>query len=108
MIRLKEKQIVVIPDNNPVIAYKKLTKDMLSPYRHYLYEIGKIYQAECFSKDYCKEGFFSMHKSCINIWDGDILCEVAIWGKVMLINKMNIESEYIKLLKITKIPDVTI
>jgi len=103
MKRLIRKQIVNIPENDPVIAYKKLTKDMLSPYRHYKYEPGKAYQAECFKKDYsCKEGFFSMHKSFIDMWDGEILCQVAIWGRVMLINKMNIESEYIKILKTEK------
>ncbi len=41
MNRLIPRTIVEIPEHDPVIAYKKLMKDMRSPYRHHTYEIGK-------------------------------------------------------------------
>ncbi len=99
MNRLIQRKIVEIPGNDPVITYKKLTKDMCSPYRHHKYEIGKTYHSNCFSGDYRIEGFFSMHASCTDTWAGDILFEVAVWGKVLFINTYNIESEYLKILK---------
>jgi len=40
-----------------------------------------------------------MQKSCTDAWAGDIVFEVAIWGKVLFINNDNIESEYLKILK---------
>lgn len=99
MNRLIERKIVVISKDNPVIAYKKLTGDMRSPYRHHKYEIGKTYKSNCFNGDYQVEGFFTMHESCVRAWDGERLFEVAIWGKVLLINTYNIESEYLQILK---------
>jgi hypothetical protein len=103
MNRLIQRKIVEIPENDPVIAYKKLTKDMRSPYRHHTYEIGKTYHSHCFTGDYRIEGFFSMHKSCTDAWAGDIVFEVAIWGNVLFINNDNIESEYLKILKKVRI-----
>ena len=99
MHRLIEKKVVDIPENEPVIAYKKLTEDMCSPYRKHKYEIGQTYHSNCLRGNYLIEGFFTMHESEIDSWNGDRLFEVAIWGKVLFINKRNIESEYMKILK---------
>jgi len=97
MNRLIQRKIVEIPENDPVIAYKKLTKAMRSPYRHHTYEIGKTYHSHCFTGDYRIEGFYSMSRT--DAWAGDLLFKVAIWGKVLFINNDNIESEYLKILQ---------
>ena len=48
MNRLIQRKIVEISENDPVIAYKKLTKAMPLPYRHHTYEMGKTYHSHCF------------------------------------------------------------
>jgi hypothetical protein len=106
MHRLIEKKIVEIPEDDPVIAYKKLTQDMCSPYRKHKYEIGQTYQSNCFKGNCLIEGFFTMHESALNSWSGDRLFEVAIWGKVLFINMRNIESEYMKILREIPLPHV--
>jgi len=104
MKRLIPRKVVEIPESDPVIAYKKLIKDMRSPYRHHRYEMGRTYRSNCFNHDWRNpasfvEGFFTMDGTCTDSWDGERLFEVAIWGKVMLINKLNIENEYMKILR---------
>ena len=73
---------------------------MRSPYRHNLFEVGKVYHNPLFTFDNCKEGFFSFKGKESDVWDGEILVKIAIYGKIMLINDKNIESEYMKILSI--------
>ncbi len=99
MNRLIPRKIVDIPSDDPVIAFKRLTREMRSPYRHHLYEIGETYHCNCLNGDYQVEGFYTMHESRTDTWDGELLFKVAIWGRVMFITDINIESEYMKLLE---------
>ncbi len=99
MNRLVPRKIVKIPAEDPVIAYKRLTKDMRSPYRHHLYEIGETYHCDCLNGNYLIEGFYTTHESRTNTWGGELLFKVAIWGRIMFINESNIESEYLKILE---------
>lgn len=88
MNRLKFNNIVQIPQDNPVILYKKLNPGMISPYQYFKYEVGKTYSVEEFNNNtddvYGEGRIYSIPKNELRRWDGILVFEVHVWGKCIL------------------------
>ena len=101
MKRLKLQKIVEIPKDNPIITFKKLNYNMVSPYQMFKYELNKENHVNKFNSDihsFCTNNrIYSIPKSQLNKWNGIRVFECRIWGKCILEENDKIGSEFLKL-----------
>jgi len=101
MKRLKLQKIVEIPKDNPIITFKKLNYNMVSPYQMFKYELNKENHVNKFNSDihsFCTNNrIYSIPKSQLNKWNGIRVFECRIWGKCILEENNKIGSEFLKL-----------
>ena len=100
-LKLKLNKIVNVPKDNPITTYKKLNKDMISPYIEFKYELNKIYKEDNFDTNIendCTTRIYSLSSlKEINDWGGILIFECKIWGKCVLENDRKVGSEYIEI-----------
>jgi len=109
MERLKLHEIVEIPKDNPIITFKKLEHNMLSPYQCFKYEIKKEYHVSKFNSKIilsCTDDrIYSIPKNQLDKWGGIRVFECRIWGKCILEKNNKIGSEFLKLYRELKIKE---
>jgi len=101
MKRLKIQEIVEIPKDNPIITFKKLDYNMVSPYQMFKYELNKenhvINFNSCVRISCTNNRIYSIPKSQLSKWAGIRVFECRIWGKCILEDNDKIGSEFLKL-----------
>ena len=101
MERLKLQEIVEIPKDNPIITFKKLDYNMVSPYQMFKYELNKENHVNKFNScvriSCTNNRIYSIPKSQLSKWAGIRVFECRIWGKCILEDNDKIGSEFIQL-----------